>query len=106
MSEAPILKMHDSLFERIRSGEKATTIRMGRKDISLGLLVLQGTGRKECAVAVDVRSVSYMVLKDVPKHVLDSEGCGTIGELFKLLRIHYYNLTERDEVTVVRFDLA
>lgn len=99
------LKLSDDLMQLVWEDRKDGTCRLGRRDIQLGELKLEPTDGTKDDLYVNVTSVAYMRMKDVPLSVARGEGYLTVKELFERMQQHYPNIRWTDEVTVISWSL-
>jgi hypothetical protein len=95
------LMLSHHLMPLAASGEKKGTSRRGRRNIALGPLVLEDTDGIDDNIVVDVISVTYTKLKDIPQEIVESEGYQNLDELISVLKTFYPDCDLEDEFTVV-----
>ncbi len=98
-----VLKLADDLFGPLRSAEKFTTIRKGRRDVALGELCFEGADDVELTEVVTVRSVTFTALGWVPFETLEADGFKDHDDMLEQMKRFYPNITFETEVTVVNF---
>jgi hypothetical protein len=95
------LKLADDLMPLAASGRKLITIRSGRRDVEVGPLALEATGGGHETVVVDVTTVWFCALKDVPPHWAAADGFGSVAALADGMRRFYPDIKPEDSVTCV-----
>lgn len=98
-----VLKLADDLFGPIRSAEKLTTIRKGRRDVALGDLRFEGATDESLSEVVNVTSVIFTTLAGVSKAVLESDGFEDHDDALEQMKRFYPDITLNTEVTVIDF---
>ena len=93
------LSLYEGVFDLLDCG-KNTTIRMGRKDVALGRLLLKSETRK---IFVNVIMVSYCKLGNV--YICDVKNDGFIDhtDMYVRMKRFYPDIETDSEVTVVKF---
>lgn len=86
------LDLSSPLYGVVRDHGKRHTIRLGRRDIKLGPLVFTSS---EGDLVVEVYMVIYLCVKDLSE----------VGIRGHQLKRFYPEITDDDEVTLVKFDL-
>ncbi|PKR81922.1 hypothetical protein CW751_00880 [Brumimicrobium salinarum] len=96
------LTLYEDVFDALENG-KLTTIRKGRRDITLGKLLFESTveGRQKI---VDVVTVYYSRLENVNIEDLENDGFKDHHDMWKKMQRFYPDITLEDEVTVIRFN--
>lgn len=97
------LKLADDLFPMLERRTKRGTIRLGKRDIEPGELLLEAASGTRLAHMVDVRRVSYTTAAQLTVADASLDGYATVNELFAALRGFYPSLAGSDVVTVVEF---
>ena len=100
------LKLADDLFQSVRSGKKRCTVRNGRRDVPLGEAVLEATDGGEGDIHINIDSVSYTTLSNVPVDVCEQDGAANPKELLSLMRRFYPDILPSSEVTILRFEVT
>lgn len=97
------LKLNDGLLVWAHEGRKRGTSRRGRRDIQLAPLRLEATHGTIAALTVDVKSVTYIRLRNAPQAIAESEGYSTQEEMFASLKRFYPDCSMDDEFTLVEW---
>ena len=97
------LRLADDLFEQVDDG-KGVAIRMGRKPIQCGPLLLQGVRDTDLQRLVHVVEVRCTRLDALTEHDLDSYPVKAVADLAESLRRHYPDIQPASVVTYVRFE--
>lgn len=97
------LLLSNKLMQWVDDGTKSGTSRKGRRDINLGALKLKATDGGMPDIVVEVASVMYTRLKDVPQSVIESEGYKNLDELHQVLLEFYPDCTLDDEFTLIEW---
>ena len=98
------LLLDDSLMEWVNIGKKHGTSRRGRRDIQLAPLKLKATNGTCSDIIVNVISVTYTLLKNVPINIVKSEGYSSHEELVESLQRFYPGVALDDEFTLVEWE--
>jgi len=100
-TQPPQLRLRAEYLRLVRLGEKRSTIRKGKRDIKLGLLLLEsGTDRQ----VVNVTLVRHCLVKDLTIEDAQDDGFADIESLLAELLSIYSNLEGFHYVTVIKFD--
>ncbi|MCR8487802.1 MAG: ASCH domain-containing protein [Crenarchaeota archaeon] len=97
------LMLKKSFVEKILSGDKTTTIRLGRIEIRSREFYIH-SGGKIVAEAL-VEDVIYKRVRDLTDADAKADGFSSVGELKQALRRFYPELKEHDWVTIIKFRL-
>lgn len=99
---APDLKIAAEYLPAIRAGRKTTTIRLGRKTLSKGILLLKARSDFEVVRVIDVthKTVGDLTVEDAKK-----DGFSTLKDLKLALQRHYPEIRNESQVTIVSFEL-
>ncbi|AEA13267.1 hypothetical protein TUZN_1807 [Thermoproteus uzoniensis 768-20] len=99
----PILSFKEKYLERVLSGEKRVTIRLGalRPRFQLVYIACCGMLYGEAVIT----KVEYLRLRDIGEDVLREEGFGSLEEALSELRGLYPRIDLDDVVSVIRFSL-
>lgn len=96
----PRLALAGCYLSALRSGEKRTTIRRGRRVVPRGPLILQ-VGREE--FCVEVTHTRHCRFDELTHEDALRDGFGDLGELRVALLGHYPDLKSRSPLTIVHF---
>lgn len=97
------LLLSNPLMQWVEDGEKMGTSRMGRRDIQLDKLRLKATDGGMDDIIVEVVSVTYTKLENVPQSIIESEGYADLDELYGSLLNFYPDCTLDDEFTLIEW---
>jgi len=95
------LLLAEDIFDALEDG-KETTIRQGRRDISLGELLFVSV-EEEREEIVDVIMVSYCQLQNVALTDLQNDGFVDHADMLVQMKRFYPEIEEGSEVTVINF---
>jgi len=98
------LMLKRQFVEKILSGEKATTIRLGRVEIHSKEFYIHAGGRIIARAVIE--GVSYKRLKELTDEDAKADGFNSVSELKETLRKFYPNIKEHDWVTIIRFRIV
>ena len=101
--EQQVITISPTLTQEVISGDKVLTIRRGRRDYPLGPAILFDR-ENDVAIAVEIMRTSFCLLRNIPRADRVLAGHSSHQELLDDLLNYYPDLTEDDEVTVVRFN--
>ncbi len=94
------LRLRAEYFRSIQCGEKRATIRKGKPNIKLGLLLLEcGTDRQ----VVNVTSVKHCQVEDLTIEDAKDDGFIDVATLLSELYKIYPDLQEDSQITLIRF---
>lgn len=95
------LKLAEDIFNQLEKG-KRTTIRKGRRDISLGKLLFESTeiGRRK---TVNVLNIHYCKLSNVYQGDLENDGFKDHHDMWEQMKRFYPDLSFDDELTTIKF---
>lgn len=97
------LMLDDGLLQKVHDNKKIGTSRTGRRDVELGPLKLEAVNNTVDDIVVEVKSVTYMKLIDVPIEVIKLEGYSSLSELLNSLKRFYPNIDIMDELTFIEW---
>jgi hypothetical protein len=95
------LLLAEDIFDALESG-KLTTIRKGRRDVSLGDLLFESVSGERQEV-VNVINVHYCQLGNVYIGDLQNDGFKDHYDMWEQMRRFYPDITFEDEVTTIKF---
>ncbi|HZH86421.1 MAG TPA: ASCH domain-containing protein [Brumimicrobium sp.] len=95
------LTLYEDVFDALKKG-KLTTIRKGRRDIALGMLLFESTDTKRKQI-VEVIMVYYTRLENVNTEDVKNDGFNDHLDMWEKMKIFYPSIELEDEVTVVKF---
>ena len=93
------LKLEDSRMLKVLEGKKQQTVRLGKREIELGPLLLEATNKTTDNVVCDVYQVTYTRLK----HVDLPEDYDTLDNFYNTMKSIYPEITPESLVTVIKF---
>ena len=95
------LTLYEDIFDALEKG-KLTTIRKGRRNITLGKLIFESvtTNRKNI---VEVVAVYYSKLEEVNSEDIENDGFKNHQDMWEKMLRFYPDIGLEDEVTVVKF---
>ena len=108
ISEHNVIKLANSLFSFVRSGEKQITIRKGLRNYTLGYARIEPTdnnGEWDPEI-VFISSLSCKAVNQVTEEEARDDGFRNWCDLLEGLRTYYPGLTETDMVTIIRFAMG
>lgn len=112
------MKMANNFFADIESGQKTATIRKGRRDIKLAPMEFESTDpimsrwagtipddseKHYKAVQVDITEVTYKKFGDLTTEDAQIDNYSDVAQLKQVMLGFYPDLTDEDEVTIIRF---
>lgn len=77
------LLLSPDLFEKAKSGQKTATIRLGRRDIQLGDLVLRSNADPEKFITRTVRRVTYLAIRELTRQEVNILGYSSFMAMSK-----------------------
>lgn len=95
------LLLAEDVFDALEEG-KLTTIRKGRRNITLGDLLFESVDNKREKI-VNVDSVQYCLLAGVDIKDVKNDGFEDHFDMLRQMKRFYHDITLESEVTVVRF---
>jgi ABC-type ATPase with predicted acetyltransferase domain/ASC-1-like (ASCH) protein len=95
------LRIKSEFIDDIRKGKKRTTIRIGRQQIKLGLLLFQNGNDYQI---VNVKSVRYCHVKSLTDEDAVADGFANSDELIGKLHEIYPGIRKNQFVTIITFD--
>jgi hypothetical protein len=95
------LKLAEDIFDQLQAG-KRTTIRLGKRDITLGSLLFESNDLKRESI-VTVAKVNYCKLKDVSLDDLINDGFSDHSHMLNEMKRFYPEIEMESWVTVVGF---
>jgi len=90
--------------DKILSGEKATTIRLGKVEIRSKEFYIHAGGRIVARAVVE--DVTYKRVKELTDEDAKADGFSSVSELKEELKRFYPNIKEHDWVTIIRFRIV
>lgn len=96
----PRLRLLPRFFESVHSGQKRSTIRLGRKWFQPGLLLLQCDSD---SLPVNVIEIEHKQFSELTEEDARDDGLGQLNSLKKILRSIYPNIRESSYLTILRF---
>lgn len=99
-SSPPRLRLLPEFFEAIRSGKKHATIRLGRKWLQPGLLLLESNSE---SLAVNVTEVIHKKFSDLTENDAYDDGFDCLSLLTETLHSMYPNAHNDSYMTIIRF---
>jgi hypothetical protein len=97
------LPLEDELLRKVADGTKRGTIRLGRRDVELGPLLLEPTSGTGWAVTVAVQRVAFCLVGDLTDADAIIDGCPSRAALVENLTRFYPHVTDSDTATVISF---
>jgi len=99
------LILAEDLFDGLMDGTKCSTIRKGKRDVSLGPLVfLNNKEPGGGGYVVEVTDVEYKVHQDITDEDAQKDGFESTRDLFDKLREFYPDIDEKSIVTIIHFE--
>lgn len=77
------LLISPDLLEKARSGQKTATIRLGRRDIQLGELILRSNAEPEKFITRTVRRVTYLAICELTRQEVNLLGYSSFMAMSK-----------------------
>lgn len=99
------LNFSEDFMEKIKSGEKVATLRLGIKDYRVGEKVIIKCGDKEIGVA-EIQEVNFKKFKDLEYVDIILDGYKSKEKLKKDLKKFYGEFKEEDIFTQIIFELC
>ena len=96
------LMLAEGVFDNLENN-KGVTIRKGRRNILLGELLFESVEHQREAI-VNVSSVEYCALEDVPNEDVWNDGFEDQIDMYHGMKQFYPDIEMNTEVTIVRFD--
>jgi ABC-type ATPase with predicted acetyltransferase domain/uncharacterized protein YqfB (UPF0267 family) len=97
----PTLRLSPEFVDAVRTGQKTTTIRIGKRQLDKGLLVLESSVGNILVRVVDVVEKMFSRLNDQDAQ---KDGMKNLDELRETLKKFYPRLGMRSRVTIIYFD--
>lgn len=101
-SNVPTLHLLSRYMPAVRSGQKRSTIRKGKKSVDEGLLLMEAGDNNTLVNVTNVRYTRFRCLTDQDA---TNDGFSDLDELQRALLQHYPDLNTNSWVTIVNFDL-
>lgn len=98
--EAPSLPIAAEYLSAVRAGRKTTTIRRGRRNVSIGLILLKSKSEVE---SVRVTEIKYKTFAQLTEGDAQRDGFQNLSELQVALRKFYPDLCQTSVVTIIYF---
>jgi hypothetical protein len=89
----------------VRDGHKNVTIRKGRRDVTVGPLLLEATNGTEQPINVNVLAVDFCTIDTIADWALKGEGLNSSDELLDVLSRFYPDININSEVTCIEFEV-
>lgn len=96
------LRLLPEYFASVKRGEKKSTIRVGRRKLSKGTLILESNQER---LKVELRYIAHKHLKDLTENDAQIDGFRNLAELRKALFQIYSNLKPDSLLTIIYFEL-
>lgn len=97
------LKLADHLMPLVRDGQKRLTIRLGVREITLGVLRLSSVSDESDFVEVDVSGVFKMSFGDIPTDIIYGDGASNHVEMLRSMQDFYPEMEMTSVCTVVQW---
>ena len=97
-----IIEIDDDYIDLIRTGEKSTTIRMGKRDYKTGLSIFFSEKR---SIILEITAIEYQMFSEINESDAIKDGFNSLNELVDNLHVYYPALNKTDIVTIVSFKL-
>nr|WP_249402124.1 ASCH domain-containing protein [Streptomyces sp. YIM 121038] len=101
----PIIRFNPRYLDDVRSGAKTKTTRF-RDPAQLGPARLVFESDPEVVLPAEVTGIRHCLLSDLTNQDAQAEGLTTATELRGVLKGHYPDLAETDEVDVITFQIS
>jgi cytidine deaminase len=103
-SGPPIIRFHPRYLEDVRSGAKTRTTRF-RDPAQPGPARLVFESDPEVVLPAQVTGIRQCLVSDLTDQDAQAEGLSTASELRQVLKGHYPDLADTDEVDVITFQI-
>ena len=103
MEEVQKLILAEDVFDTLKDG-KTCTIRKGRRDIELGLLMFESLEKKRLAL-VGIKLIIYCSAFQIPEQYWRNDGFESVKDMIEQMKRFYPDMKGVTECTVVEFKL-
>ena len=97
------LKLAEKYFDAIGHQTHRASVRLGRRDITLGELNFKGAENPVENIDVTVHTVVHTTYDRLTPEQIDTVGLGSRSELFNILRGHYPDFAMSSEITFIEW---
>lgn len=100
----PILPLNEALIPIMLSGQRHTTVRMGKRENLTGKALFFNE-LNNIYFPIFITQTEYTTLRHIPRFVLDDQGLSIWEEMWQVLLGYYPNITADSVITIYHFDL-
>ena len=98
------LKLANDLFWGVFDGSKKATIRLGKRDITLGTLAFEAATDGGWGIIVKVTKVTHKKLSELTDEESRLDGASNAAEMAEAMKAFYPNITTDSDITIIEFD--